>query len=214
MRWSLVAVLVVGCLFSGGCALSNIAVDSLPTGVQPGAAKREPVPAYDETTGRAPRAVVPFAAMGAHGNGYANRASLKKDLAGRAAAMGADCILIGGSQINQGPTVMSYGGGTAISQQVQTMSLYGWACMWAPVRLGLQWDKDNKVLDVVPGSPAERAGIVISDRILAIGSERITSDPWAAYRATWRARPGQTLDIEVVRVEGSRVVAHVVPEAN
>ena len=63
-------------------------------------------------------------------------------------------------------------------------------------------------------SAAEKAGIVIGDRILAVGGERITGDQWAAYRATWRARPGQNLDVEIVRADGSRNVAHLMPTAN
>jgi hypothetical protein len=132
MRLVSMLVVVVLAALSSGCALCNIAVDPVPTGVQPGPARAGAVPTYDELSGHSPRAAIPFAAMGAHGNGYANRQYLKNELAKKAASMGADCVVIANAQINNGPVVTSYGNGTAISQQVQTMSVYGFACMYAP----------------------------------------------------------------------------------
>jgi len=57
--------------------------------------------------------------------------------------------------------------------------------------------------EVVPGSAAERAGIRVGDRIVAIGGTAI--DGFGALQATVSAAPGQTLELRVLR-DGAELV--------
>ena len=62
---------------------------------------------------------------------------------------------------------------------------------------------------VVPGSVADRAGLVAGDRIMAVGSERIAT--WDALVAKVRASPGTMLSFEVER-DGRPRRVDVIPE--
>ena len=76
-----------------------------------------------------------------------------------------------------------------------------------PVEIGFNKNHDASfdpasssipVLDLVPGSPAERAGLRVGDRIIAINGQSLTSD--ALFRRVWsNAHPGDPVDIAVLR---------------
>lgn len=209
-----VVCMILASMFVNGCAMSNVVVERTPLEMESGESRSDPVPIFEEGGTMSRRAIVPFASMGAHGNGYATKSTLKVDLARKAAQLGADCVLITQAQLNNAGAVTSYGGGIAISTPVQTMSLFGVAGMYAPVRLGTYWDKDYKILDVTPGSSAARAGIHIGDRILAIDGMRVTGDPYASWKAILKARPGQTGIVEVVGPDNTQRKCSIVWDPN
>ncbi len=213
-RCFLILGVVVSCAMSGGCAMSRIAVEDLPLSVQRGAPKSEPVPVYEIGISKPPRAVIPFARLGAHGNGYATKDTLTADLANRAAQLGADCVILGGSQINDAGSVTSYGGGLAISSPVRTLSLYGTACVYSRVRMGASWDSDFKITDVIPASPADKAGMRIGDRMLAVGNIRVAGDKLAFHRVMTTAKPGDVVPVEVVASDNTTRNLMVTLETN
>jgi S1-C subfamily serine protease len=61
---------------------------------------------------------------------------------------------------------------------------------------------------VVPGGPADRAGLAQGDLVLSVDGQSVTSLR-ELYRAFWRKEPGQPLDLQVLRDSQIRVV-HVV----
>lgn len=63
--------------------------------------------------------------------------------------------------------------------------------------------------DVLPGEPAERAGLQAGDRILSADGESI--DDWTAWVNFVRARPGQSIELRVQRGE-ERFETTVVPK--
>jgi regulator of sigma E protease len=62
---------------------------------------------------------------------------------------------------------------------------------------------------VLPGSPAEQAGMQPGDRVVAAGGEPMAD--WRAWVEYVRARPGVAFDVEVVRA-GSRQMLMLTPE--
>lgn len=58
---------------------------------------------------------------------------------------------------------------------------------------------------VVPGGPAERAGLVPGDLILSVDGARVSSLT-ELYRAVWRRSAGETLSFRILRDDALRVV--------
>jgi regulator of sigma E protease len=63
---------------------------------------------------------------------------------------------------------------------------------------------------IVPGSVAERAGLLAGDRVVAVNGERVAS--WEALVATVRASPGRALALDIER-DGGRRRIELTPEA-
>ena len=98
--------------------------------------------------------------------------------------------------------------------------LYGFLWMYDarhpnnPVELGFNRQHDTTfdetthsilILDVVPSSPAERAGLRVNDRILAIDGHPL--DTMAPFYETWsRSRPGGSVEMTVARDSEPRPV--------
>ena len=81
-------------------------------------------------------------------------------------------------------------------------------------RLGLQPRRPvlpPVIGEVVPGEPAEQAGLVVGDRILTANGQSLVS--WRDWVDLVRERPGQSIGIEVARADGSRVQLAVIPRA-
>jgi S1-C subfamily serine protease len=64
------------------------------------------------------------------------------------------------------------------------------------------------ITGVVPGGPADRAGLAQGDLVLSVDGQSVTSLR-ELYRAFWRKGPGEPLDLQVLRESQIRVV-HVV----
>ena len=66
------------------------------------------------------------------------------------------------------------------------------------------------VLDLVPGSPAERAGLRVGDQIIAINGQNLTSI--AFFRSVWsKAHPGDPVDIAVRRSGAPEPLSSISP---
>ena len=63
---------------------------------------------------------------------------------------------------------------------------------------------------IVPGSPAERGGIRVGDRVLEAGGKPVTN--WEELVHAIRARPGAPLALAIDR-NGGRIVLEIVPES-
>ncbi len=63
---------------------------------------------------------------------------------------------------------------------------------------------------LVPGSPAEQAGLLPGDRVVALDGTAVAS--WSEWVELVRARPGETLRVEVER-DGQRLDVSLVPRA-
>jgi S1-C subfamily serine protease len=69
-------------------------------------------------------------------------------------------------------------------------------------------DQGAAILDVVPGSPAEAAGVQVGDVVVAFGGDEIsTADELG--EAIRSREPGDRVDVEVVRPDGERVTLTV-----
>jgi S1-C subfamily serine protease len=64
------------------------------------------------------------------------------------------------------------------------------------------------ITGVVPGGPADRAGLTQGDLVLSVDGQPVTSLR-ELYRAFWKKGPGEPLDLQVLRESQIRVV-HVV----
>ncbi|AHF03308.1 peptidase [Marichromatium purpuratum 984] len=64
---------------------------------------------------------------------------------------------------------------------------------------------------LVPGEPAEQAGLAVGDRILAADGTAVTR--WRDWVALVRERPRQPITLEVERGAGERVTLEIVPRA-
>lgn len=69
---------------------------------------------------------------------------------------------------------------------------------WAPV-------PDAVIGELVPGGPAERAGMQSGDRVLAV--DGIAVDSWAEWVELIRARPGQRIEVSLLRGEEALALA-------
>ena len=79
-------------------------------------------------------------------------------------------------------------------------------------KLGLRpWQPTVPALidQVLPGSPAEQAGMQAGDRVVAAAGEPMAD--WRAWVEFVRARPGETFDVEVSR-DGARLTLMLTPE--
>lgn len=210
-----ILMLLVFCGFQQGCADSVTRVEMLDIGVAGGPPGRELVPVYEAGTSRPPRAVLPFAKITVSGNAHCDREYLHNVVSRRARDLGADVVLVNPPQVAYAGTVTTaVSAYSAVSQPVYGVGTVAFACVWAPARIGVQWDEQYKVLDVTPRSPAARAGVRIGDRLLAINGERVTGDQFAAYRAVAKLKPGDAVPVEFVGPDNQTRTLLITAEPN
>ncbi|MFD2111261.1 RIP metalloprotease RseP [Thiorhodococcus fuscus] len=65
--------------------------------------------------------------------------------------------------------------------------------------------------ELVPGEPADVAGLRLGDRVLAVNGERVTS--WRALVEAVRGHPNQTLTLDVERPDGASARVQLAPRA-
>jgi hypothetical protein len=115
-----------------------------------------------------PKPAVAFANIGAHGNGFATMETLETAMRQRAAALGADLVVLTQYEVTRDETVGSYGGGFFTAQQIQRPHLYGIAAVYARVRIGLVLEDNGNIKYVVADSPAEKAGLKEGMQVLSL----------------------------------------------
>ncbi|MCV6795661.1 PDZ domain-containing protein [Achromobacter ruhlandii] len=205
MKKTLIAVSLVTIL--GGCAAAQAVHEDLP----PAASMRGQV----NTTGKIDvfsngmipqRPIVRIASIGAHGNAYADNKTLRGKMEQEALSLGADCLIIVGGEISKDETIGSYGGGVFTSNQIQRPHLYGVACKYAQVGLGLQANSKTGVIQYVTAdSPAAKAGIVEGDTLLAINGVSFSSNPFVFETEVGTKKPGDVVKVEVLDKAGVKV---------
>lgn len=142
------------------------------------------------------------AMLSAHGNGYADRANLETALQEEAIETGSDSIVIVGTQVNNGMTVGTYGGGIGMGSTIQLPSMYGIACRVPPSTTGAYLsgkDKDFAVNYVVKGSPAEKAGVLEGDKWLTVNGRLLSGDPFVFEREINSKPAGSQIAVEFLR---------------
>lgn len=207
---------LVSLLVLAGCKASNKHVQYLGVSVEKSPVKPDGVPVYDWNTLPPNRSVIHFARITINGNGYADYEYLKGELGKEAGRIGADCAYVEGGQTNHGPIVTSYGNGIAISDRIQTLSIWGAAGVFAPSRLGVQFESsDSQVLkDVDPSGSCGKVGIKIGEKIMAINGRRTAGDPYAIQRVMMYVQPGQSVKLEVADKDGNQRIVEVIAGTN
>lgn len=142
------------------------------------------------------------AMLSAQGNGYADRANLETALQEEAVETGSDSVVIVGTQVSNGMTVGTYGGGIGMGSTIQLPSMYGIACRMPPSTTGAYLggkDKDYAVSYVVKGSPAEKAGVLEGDKWLTVNGRLLSGDPFLFEKEINSKLPGSKVTIEFMR---------------
>jgi membrane-associated protease RseP (regulator of RpoE activity) len=160
------------------------------------------------------RPVIRIAKVAAHGNGYATQATLEETLVQEAKKVNADCLVITASNVSKDETIGTYGGGLFSSAQIQRPHLFGVACKYAQVRLGINQDKDHVITYVTEGSPAATAGIVEGEKIIAINGVPITASPYLVETEVSVKRPGDTVKLELLDQSGQKQSKTITLSAN
>lgn len=157
-------------------------------------------------TGETPsRPIIRIANVAAHGNGFADQATLEKTLIQEAEKLNADCLIVLGKEVTKDETVGSYGGGVFTSNQIQRPHLYGVACKYSKVRLGIKWDKNGVIDYVFSGSVAERAGITEGQKLLAINGQPFIYGSYVVEKEIGVRKPGDKVLIEVLSKNGEKI---------
>lgn len=199
-------------LVATGCQSAWITVQNLPIEVAK-STTTAPVPVYD-LIAQPPSAGVPFANMAILGNGFTNDAYLRKQAGERGGKIGADFVIVTGGGSQYAGSVTTYGGGIAITTPVQAPVLYATAFVKTRAKIGVRWDDRNEVLDVLPDSPADRAGIRVGERLLAINATRLQSNQLAVWQEIARLSPGDEICLEVAAVGQPSRTVNVVAASN
>jgi hypothetical protein len=209
-RLAVSAVVIIG-LF--GCASARPATELLPPSgffERPNTSRSpESVQIYREGT-NPEAAAVPIANVAAHGNGYADRATLERTLQLASAAVGADGVVIRGMEISSDETVGTYSQGIMISNTIKRPHLYGFAFRWATATIGINYDEEGRIKYVVLGSPADKAGLKEGDEILAINGRFIGHDPFVVAREISTKKAGTNVVVEFKRRGGDKQAVDVV----
>ncbi|MFD1557883.1 PDZ domain-containing protein [Paraburkholderia silviterrae] len=145
-----------------------------------------------------------LAKVAAHGNADATHDTLETTLESETLKLNADCLLLTAENVTNDGTIGSYGGGLFSSTQIKRPHLYGVACKYSQVKLGINQDKDHVVSYVSDGSPAATAGIVEGDKILAINGVSIASSPFVTETEVSTKKPGDTVTIEFLNKSGKK----------
>ncbi|MGE4267175.1 MAG: PDZ domain-containing protein [Deferribacterales bacterium] len=140
--------------------------------------------------------IIRIANIGVHGNGYADRALLENKLIQQAAYLGADVVVIVGSEVTRDETVGIYNQGVFTSSQVQRPHLYGVAGVWSKVIIGIHFDSNGNIVYVKNASPAEKAGLKEGHKILAMDGKFFDPKSYMLDNLLAVKKPGDSLIIE------------------
>jgi hypothetical protein len=166
------------------------------------------------------RACIRIAKVAAHGNAYATSETLEDAIRFEAASIGADYVAIISQQVTKDETISSFSGGwgwgsmwgTAISEQIQRPHLYGIACRSAAVRFGAQADKEWKVQYIYRNTTADRLGLKIGDKVLAVNGRFLAADIYAIDQEVLVKRPGESITVEYLTNDGMKITKDIILE--
>ncbi|NIB41783.1 hypothetical protein HBA55_19410 [Pseudomaricurvus alkylphenolicus] len=146
---------------------------------------------------------IPVANVAAHGNGYATEEVLVGTLKKEAAKVGAELVILTGSEITKDETVGSYGGGMYVASQIRRPHLYGVAAVYSKVSIGLRTENTGKIRYVASGSAAEKAGLKEGMTIVAINGIFYRGSVVMGTEVSMKD-PGETVEIEVLTHENTK----------
>ncbi|MEX2218248.1 MAG: hypothetical protein WD749_05760 [Phycisphaerales bacterium] len=197
-----------------GC--TSVQVEPIPgMAVTPNPRGGPNVPVYQVGIQQPTRAGIPFAKLTNRLGSDVGAETTLFAFGSKGSELGADFVVVIDAQAyNAGSITTYYGMGISGTQPVNQTAYTALACMYAPVRLGINLDNDSKLSDIQPGSCFEGTPARIGDRLLSIGGYRTTSDRFALYRALAEGRPGQSMEVELV--DGGQNVKRITvyPRAN
>lgn len=155
------------------------------------------------------------AQLKAFGNGYATQEDLEKALREEAKAVGADVVVVGGTEWSS-MQVGTYGGGIALGQHIMKPIMNATACRTSTVWHGLRLQMDDKriiVRFVFDGSPGEKAGIKETDEILTVNGNYLPDNPTAWEREVGAQQPGTVVTLQLLRGGVKQSVTMTLAEA-
>jgi hypothetical protein len=153
------------------------------------------------------------AALGAHGNGYADQNTLEKTLIEEARKVCADLVMITGSNVSRDETIASYGGGVMVADKIRRPHLYGVAYKYAKTSIGINCDKDGIIEYVRSGSTAEKNGLKEGMKLLTVNGIFIKGDHFALEREILSQEPGAKVRIEYIDKNGEKNAINIILEA-
>lgn len=151
-----------------------------------------------------PRPIIRIAKLAAHGNAYATQETLEATLIEEARKVNADCVIEVAENVTNDGTVGAYGGGFFSSSVIRKPHLYGIACKYSKVRLGITPGKDGLVSYVADNSVAERAGITEGDKLIAINGIPLSGNPFVIDTQITSKNPGDKIVIEFLDHHGHK----------
>jgi len=153
-----------------------------------------------------------IAAIGAHGNGYANHETLEKTIVDEANKVCADFVIITGGEITKDEMVGSYGSGIMMSDHIRRPHMYAVAFRYAKVIIGVNFDKDGIIEYVRTGSTADKVGIKEGYKLLTVNGVFIKGDPFVVDREILSKNPGDKVQIEYMDKEGNKINKNILLE--
>jgi len=140
--------------------------------------------------------VVRLAAVAAHGNGYATLSLLETRLKEETAKLGADLVITYKYEVTQDETIGMYDSGFMMTDRIKRPHLYGIACVYSKVRLGVNFDKKGVIEYVNSGSIAEKYGLKEGFRILAINGCFLDESGYVLETELSTKQPGDEIKLE------------------
>ncbi len=161
---------------------------------------------------RPQRPVIRIASVAAHGNAYATIEILEETLRKEAAKVGADCVIVIGREITKDETVATYGGGIMLADSIKRPHMYGIACRYAKIQLGINFNEEGVIEYVKPNSLAQKIGLKEGMKFLAINGKFLRGDNYLLERELLSKEPGEKIIIEYLDNSGEKVSKEIVLE--
>lgn len=159
----------------------------------------------------AKKPIVRIAKVVAHGNGFATMETLESKLKEVTASLGGDLVYVTQYQVTNDETIGSYGSGLMISEQIKRPHLYGIACRYSKVRLGVNWGTPRGlIVYVTSGSIAEKIGLKEGYRIIAINGKFIDVNGYVLETELSAKNPGDKIKIEYLDTDQNKKSAEIV----
>ena len=200
-------------VFTGGCAMAIGSHEMLPPAqfISASLGTTSQVDLYRQ--GEAPkRPVIRIALVAAHGNGYATTETLEETLRNEAAKIGAECVIVTQREITRDETIAAYGGGLMLGDQIHRPHMYGVACRYAKVALGVHLSKEGVIEYVRASSTAQKIGMKEGIKLLAVSGKFLRGDDYLIEREVLSRQPGDKIVIEYLDTDGQKVSKDVVLE--
>ncbi len=159
------------------------------------------------------RAVIFFAKVAAHGNGYANNAVLLTTLKQETSKIGAELVFITNKEISKDEVIGVYGDGIMMSNQIKRPHLYGVAGVYSKVKIGIRADNDGIIKYITTDSPADKAGLKEGMRLLSINGQYFNNAD-LFQKEVANKLPGDEVSIEYLDNDNNKLKVNVKLESN